>query len=359
MKKPMKSRFTLAVSFVLVVLGILVAAMVVTGIIAVILRHSGVISFGEQLPDGPGRPDGKGFNFFPFNLIAVLGMCVLLGTTFTAFVSRRALNPIRKVIAATKEVAKGNFDVKVDIKTIGELEELSESFNKMTEELSGIETLRTDFINNFSHEFKTPIVSIQGFAKLLRDGDPTPAERAEYLDIIISESDRLAALSTNVLKLSRYETIEIVTEKEDFLLDEQIRRAVLLLEPAWSKKKLTVNLDLAETTFNGNRDMVEQIWINLLDNAVKFSAPGGAIDLELTRDNSGIVFSISDEGCGMDDATREQIFDKFYQGDASHGGAGNGLGLPMVRRIATLCGGTVTAESRIGEGSIFTVKLPG
>jgi len=255
-------------------------------------------------------------------------------------------------------VAGGDFSVKVDIKGIGELEELSHSFNKMTQELSSIETLRSDFVNNFSHEFKTPIVSIRGFAKLLKENNLTAEERCEYLDIIITESERLAALSTNVLTLSKYENLEIIADKAPFRLDEQIRKTIVLMESKWSLKELTISVELDNVLYHGNEDLTQQIWLNLLDNAIKFSDQGGSINITLTNVNDKIQFVIQDDGSGMDEKTKDHIFDKFYQGDTSHSKSGYGLGLPLVKRIVELCGGDVSVQSQPSKGSKFTVVLP-
>lgn len=198
------------------------------------------------------------------------------------------------------------------------MEELSHSFNKMTQELAGIETLRRDFINNFSHEFKTPIVSIRGFAKLLKENNLSEEERQEYLDIIITESERLAVLSTNVLALSKYENLEIITDKAPFRLDEQIRKTIILMEPRWTSKEITVNVELNKIIYNGNEDLIQQVWLNLLDNAIKFSYKGGLINITLEAVNEGVRFAIQDDGPGMDDQTQVHIFNKFYQGDISH-----------------------------------------
>jgi signal transduction histidine kinase len=188
-------------------------------------------------------------------LVALLFVSVLVGTTLAAVLSRIFLKPVEGLVAATRAVADGNFDVQVEIKGFGELEELAESFNRMVRELNATETLRSDFINNFSHEFKTPIVSIRGFARLLKDNGLSERERTEYIDIIISESQRLAELANNVLNLSRLENQKIVSKKSRFSLDEQIRRAVLLLEPKWRKKEIAVTLDLAQVTVFSSEEL--------------------------------------------------------------------------------------------------------
>jgi signal transduction histidine kinase len=291
-------------------------------------------------------------------LFLLIGLCILLGTTLAAFFSNIALKPIRKVIGATNKIAEGDFSVRVNIKGIHELEELSGSFNKMAQELASIETLRNDFINDFSHEFKTPIVSVRGFAKLLKEGDLSDEEKQEYIDIIITESERLATLSTNILNLSKNESIGIITDKTPFRLDEQIRRVVVLTEPKWSTKDITMNVNMEEVIFVGNKGLTQQIWLNLLDNAIKFSEKGSPINIDLSKWSGGIRFTIKDDGIGFDDAIKTRIFDKFYQGDPSHNKSGNGLGLAIVKKITELCGGTIEVQSELGKGSAFTIMLP-
>ncbi|AZS18297.1 sensor histidine kinase [Paenibacillus lutimineralis] len=332
----------------------MVSTFLLIGGSVVLLQHIGVISLSDHF--APETRGSNGNHIIP--LFILFGLCILLGTALTAFLSKKALNPIRKVIDATHKVAGGDFSVKVDLKGIGELEELSQSFNKMTQELSSIETLRSDFVNNFSHEFKTPIVSLRGFAKLLKENNLSDEERREYLDIIITESERLAALSTNVLTLSKYENLGIVVDKTPFRLDEQIRKSIVLMEPKWSAKEITVNVDLDKVIYSGNEDLTQQIWLNLLDNAIKFTNKGGFIDITLAYENDKIRFVIRDDGSGMDDQTKAHIFDKFYQGDTSHSKTGYGLGLPLVKRIVELCGGSVSVQSQSGKGSIFTVVFP-
>lgn len=336
-------RLSLAITLVMFVFSVMVATVLVAAMITFALQHLGIISKNSQLP------------LFP--LVAFLGFCILLGTSLTAFLSKKALNPIRTVIDATHKVADGDFTVQVNIKGIGELEELSQSFNKMTQELSGIETLRSDFVNNFSHEFKTPIVSLRGFAKLLKENNLTEEERQEYLDIIITESERLAALSTNVLALSKYENLEIITDKAPFRLDEQIRKTIVLMEPKWAAKEININVELDEVTYSGNEDLTQQIWLNLLDNAIKFSNGGGLIQIALTKTKEEICFIIQDNGSGMDEHTKAHLFDKFYQGDTSHSKSGNGLGLALVKRIVQLCHGEIYVESEKDCGSIFIVRI--
>jgi len=331
----------------------MLTAMLLSFFIIVILHFAGVL----PLLEGP-RPDQDSPWGFLRVIIAMICASITLGVPTAVFFGRIALKPIRKVIDATHKVAEGDFEVRVDIKGIYELEELSQSFNKMTTDLASIETLRSDFINNFSHELKTPIASVRGFARLLKDAQLNEDERREYLDIIISETERLSQLSTNILELSKYENIEIITDKALFRLDEQIRRTVLITEPQWSKKGISLNVDMDEVFFEGNEDLTQQIWLNLLDNAIKFSDPGGTVDIHLASGKDGVLFTIQDSGIGMDEDVASRIFDKFYQGDASHTGAGHGLGLTIVKRIVDLCGGQVKVISEPDWGSEFTVFLP-
>lgn len=282
----------------------------------------------------------------------------IVGVALTAFLSRIPLKPIRQLISAMDQLANGDFSVRIHLDHTDELEQLSRSFNRMAEELGNTELLRSDFINNFSHEFKTPIVSLRGFAKILKNNTLTDEERHEYLDIIISESNRLAQLSANVLNLSKVENLSIVTENEAFDLAEQIRRTILLLEPKWSRKNLDLIIDLDDITFYGNSSLLDQVWINLIDNAVKFSLDHSKIKIQLKQEEGFIVFRAIDNGYGMNADTREHIFDRFYQGDPSHAMEGNGIGLTVVQKIVALCKGTITVESEIGVGSIFTVRLP-
>jgi len=353
-----KKRWNLTISLILFVFVIMISALMLTRLIFIVLHSLGVLSFLEEAnPERMNRAGLLGLIMEMTGFSSLLGITLLLGTTITAFFSKKALNPIRKVIEAMRRVSEGDFSVRVNLKGVYELEELSRSFNVMAHELSSIETLRRDFINTFSHEFKTPVVSVRGFAKLLKDGSLTEDERQEYLDIIITESERLAALSSNVLSLSKYENTEIVTDKVAFRLDEQIRRAVVMTEPKWSAKNINLNVEMDEIMFVGNEDLMQQVWLNLLDNAIKYSHVGGMIDIRLSASDGGILFSIQDDGIGMDEDVRARVFNKFYQGDISRNEVGNGLGLAIVKRIITLCGGTVEVVSEKGKGSTFIVTL--
>lgn len=283
----------------------------------------------------------------------------IIGTAISIFVSKQFFKPLDNLISSQKKVAKGDFNTKVTPpKGDTLITDLVKGFNSMTEELSGTEMLRSDFINNFSHEFKTPIVSIKGFAKQLQKSDISEEQKQEYINIIVNESDRLASMSSNILLLTKLENQQIVTDKTEFYLDEQIRKSILLLEKQWTKKNLNLELELDEIKYYSNEEMLSHVWLNILGNAVKFTPDNGCISVKCYSDSEYVTVKISDNGIGMDDKTLNRIFDKFYQGDSSHKSVGNGLGLSLAKRVIDLCGGKIGVKSRIGAGTTFIVKLP-
>ena len=286
--------------------------------------------------------------------------CTAIGTAAATILTKWILSPLKEMITATERIAKGDFKVHIreSFDEKSDFGILQRSFNHMTRELDSIEMFRKDFINNFSHEFKTPIVSIQGFAHQLKAGCLTPEEEREYIRIIADESDRLAKMATNILLLSKLENQAIVTEKTEFYLDEQIRTCLLLLEKQWSAKEIELNIDLDEVKYCFNETMLSHVWVNLLGNAVKFTPRKGTVFCTLRALDNHVVVTISDTGCGMDETTQKHIFEKFYQGDTSHAGDGNGIGLTIVGRILVLCGGSIHVESHPGMGSTFIVTLP-
>lgn len=331
-----------------------------TGLIFLLLLLTMIISnfliilfvrFGFISTDRPSSP------ILPF-LVQSGMISICTGTVLALLFGRLALRPVNQLIRAIHDVAAGNFQTKIELKHPKEFRDLAESFNQMTDELAGIEMLRSDFINNFSHEFRTPIMSILGFAGLLKKKDLTAPQRKEYLNIIISECRRLSELSANVLNLSKVESLTLLTDTERFNAGEQVRESILMLEQKWNQKKIFFDLDIEEVHLIGNRLLLRQVWVNLIDNAVKFSPPDGRIFISANESGGNFVFTIKDHGSGMNTETAERIFDKFYQGDTSHATAGNGLGLPLVRKIVSLHRGTVSVKSQEGKGSIFIVTLP-
>ena len=294
-----------------------------------------------------------------FRTLAMPMLLMVFILTLAAGMGRSKLRPMDDLVRAMHAVSRGDFSVRVDAEDVpGDMGELASSFNDMASELGGLELFRKDFINNFSHEFKTPIVSIRGFAKQLERDDLTDAQRREYLDIIVTESDRLANMASNVLLLSKLENQTIVTDREDYRLDEQLRRCVLLLEKQWGEKDLEPDIELEEIIYRGNEEMMNHVWVNLLNNAIKFSPRGGVLTVRLAREGGEAACTVGDQGPGMDEDTRRRVFEKFYQGDTAHATEGNGLGLSLVKRIVDLCGGSVSVESAPDSGSTFTVRLP-
>ncbi len=349
MKETMKKKSNFPTNIVLISTGIifilLTLTMIISNIVIVFLSKHGLIFNPAEA------------SLFPFLLQTGI-ISILIGTVLTLSIGHLPLRPVNTLIQAIHAVSKGDFQTKIYIEHPQEFKELSHCFNRMTEELAGIEMLRSDFINNFSHEFKTPMASILGFAKLLKKGDLTPEEQAEYLDIIIEESKRLTELSTNILNLSKVESMCLLTDFTTFNIAEQIRESVVLLESKWNKKEISFDFDLKELQFNGNEQLLKQVWMNLIDNAIKFSPSKSEIALSLTANNNFIKVAVKDCGPGVDKKTQHKIFEKFYQGDTSHSSEGNGLGLSLVKKIVELHHGTITVKSHPGQGSIFIVTLP-
>lgn len=294
----------------------------------------------------------------PVMLAFLLVISLLIGTLITIFTVTVTLRPINKFIDTTSEIAAGNFNARFEIHGSHEYNWLLSSLNNMVEELSSIETLRDDFVSNISHEYKTPIVSIRGFAKLIKKGNLSQEQQDEYLDIIISEAERLTQLSNNVLLLSKLNNTEALSGLAEFPLDEQLRKAVVILDQQFDKKQIELEMELEPALITANEEMLQQVWINLLNNAIKFTPESGKISLRLSAAPGQVCVTVSDTGIGMEASTINHIFDKFYQGERSRSSEGNGLGLSLVKRIVELCNGTVEVTSEAGAGSAFTVVLP-
>ena len=304
--------------------------------------------------------------FIPGFLLSHFGMpvlVILMVILFSMMISVRLgsskLKPMNDLINAMGKVSRGDFSVRVEGEDIpGAMGEVVQSFNGMASELGGIEMFRKDFINNFSHEFKTPIVSIRGFAKQLERDDLTDEQRREYAHIIVTESERLANMSSNILLLTKLENQQIITNKTEYRLDEQLRSCILLLEKQWSAKEIDLSLNLDEITYTGDEEMMNHVWVNLINNGIKFSPIGGMLELSCRKREKQIEVIVRDHGEGMSPETEKRIFEKFYQGDSAHATEGNGLGLSLVKRIVDLCGGKIEVESALGAGTAFTVLLP-
>ena len=286
---------------------------------------------------------------------------LLIGATLTYFSSHIPLKPINELINKINRLAAGDFKTRLKfgkaLSSHRAAKQLTESFNKMAEELENTEMLRSDFINSFSHEFKTPIVSITGLANLIESGNLTEEQRAQYARAIREESMRLSSMASNVLSLSRVENLTRLTDVSKFNVSEQVRSAVLLLEEKWARKNVDLQLDFEEYFIEANEEMLMQVWINLIDNAVKFVPEGGTVTLDVYEDKSDITVKISNTGTDIPPEKQDKIFNKFYQTDESHSTRGNGIGLAIVKRIVDLHRGRVTVTSE-GGVTAFTVSLP-
>lgn len=263
------------------------------------------------------------------------------------------------VTDAIKEISAGNFSVLLPEDKSGPFHALTQSVNRMARDLGSMEKLRQDFISDVSHEMQSPLTSISGFAELIRGGKATPQEAEHYAGIIASESRRLSKLSENLLRLSTLESDGLELEKTDFRLDKQLEDVLLMLEPQWAKKNLTPELALEKITLRGNADLLSQVWINLLHNAIKFTPEGGSISIALAKEAGDAVCTIRDSGIGIPKAEQIHIFERFYKVDKSRDRAlgGNGLGLSLVKKIVELHGGSVTVESEAGDGAAFRVRI--
>lgn len=292
-------------------------------------------------------------------LFGILGISVAIASFFAYYINNHILRPIRALSDASKTVATGNFDVSIDVRTdIEELNATFDNFNNMARELNSIETLRNDFVANVSHEFKTPLAAIEGYTMLLQDEDLSESERKEYIAKITESTRRLSSLTGDILLISKLDNQTFASQKNCFRLDEQIREAILTHEIAWTDKEIDLDIDLPEISYTGEENLLLQVWLNLIGNAVKFTPEHGCISVKVFESDNTVTVNINDTGIGMDEATLKHIFEKFYQGDSSHKSEGNGLGLALCKKIIARIGGSISAESTPGKGSVFTVTLP-
>lgn len=299
------------------------------------------------------------YHLTALTLVALFVVSAVAGGLMSYFVGKRILAPMRKLSKASKEVARGNFNVTVeDSSKLEEVQTTFRNFNSMVRELDSNATLSNDFVANVSHEFKTPLTAIEGYTMLLQDTELSEAERSEYLDRILLNTRRLSTLVGNILMLSKIENKSLSEQYRTYRLDEQIRQAVVALEPEWSAKNISFQVVLDEVSFHGCEGLLGHVWSNLLSNAIKFSEDGQEIEISLLDQKECVVVGVTDHGCGMSEEVQARIFEKFYQGDSSHRSEGNGLGLALVKRIVELSDGVIEVLSRPGEGSTFRVILP-
>lgn len=292
----------------------------------------------------------------------VLGFSAVF-TVFDA-IRRRfvVIRPIKKIIQAAEKMSEGDFSVRVpEVKGIlGEdmFNQIGDCFNKMAEELSHVETLRTDFVANVSHELKTPLAVMQNYGTMLQAPDLPDEKREEYAKAITGACRRLANLITNILKLNKLENQQIYPVVKEYDLNEQICECLLQFEDRWEEKGLIIETDLEDgVMLHSDAELLSHVWNNLFSNAIKFTEPGGTVSVSLKSTEHHVIVKVSDTGCGMSPEVGAHIFDKFYQGDTSHSTQGNGLGLALVKRVVDIMHGEISVESAIGKGSTFTVKF--
>lgn len=351
-KRNRKSRMSLTLLFAGTVFAILVAVLIVVGGFALVMVNADIIT-----ESGLGLVDGNTL------IMMILLISVGIGAVFAFLFGRLFMKPINIVINKLNRLATGDFTARIHFHFDSvfskhpTVAELTDSFNTMASELEKTEMLRSDFVNDFSHEFKTPIVSIAGFARLLKNETLDREQRREYLNIIEEESLRLSDMATNVLNLAKVENQQILSNVSAFNLSEQVRNCFLQLEDKWSGKNLDADFDFGEVQICGNEELLRQVWLNLLDNAVKFTPYGGEVRIKIEEREDSVCVSVINTGSTVAPENRERIFRKFFQEDRSHSTKGNGIGLAVVRQIVNLHGGSVWVESE-QDCTTFKVLLP-
>jgi len=283
---------------------------------------------------------------------------VIIGITVSIVINIILLRPVVKLSKAMKQVASGDFGIRLrsDIQ-IQEIRDSYESFNLMVKELENTETLQTDFVANVSHEFKTPINAIEGYATLLQ-GNCDTIQQHDYVERILLNTRRLSTLVGNILLLSKVSNNAIPVAKTTYRVDEQIRQSIVLLEPRWTERNVEFDVDLEEVVWHGPESLMHHVWSNLIGNAIKFGPQDGIVSIRLKQTDGRFVFCISDQGEGVPQDELQRIFHKFYQLDSSHKQEGNGLGLALVKQIIDGCNGTIQVENLPEGGCCFSVTLP-
>lgn len=297
--------------------------------------------------------------------IVMLGVTLFLSLLATVIdLIRRKITierPTEKILRATEQIASGDFSVRLhpthSFRRYDEYDLIMENLNDMAIELGKSEVLKNDFISNVSHEFKTPLAILQSYAALLQNENLSPEKRREYAETLLRASRRMTDLVTNILKMNKLENQKLSYEKETFRADERLAQSIIDADELLERKEIALSVDLEELTIHSVPSFCDIIFGNLLSNAIKFTEPGGCIAVTLKANGADMLLMVSDTGCGIDPAVGEHIFDKFYQGDTSHSGEGNGLGLPLVKKVIDLLGGSISVSSEIGKGSVFTVIL--
>jgi len=285
---------------------------------------------------------------------------LIIGSLFILVASIFLVRPIKKLTIATRQIAAGDFNVELNIKQKGEIGSLARSFEEMMNDLQQLEQMRRDFVSSVSHEVQSPLTSISGYAKALKHVDVPDDERSRYLDIIIDEAGRMSKMSDSLLKLSLLESQSQQMRLSSFDLDEQIRRVIVAIQPQWSARDISFELDLKAVTLTADYDLLNQVWTNLLGNSIKFSEDGGVIYVNIIQDTKNVAVQITDVGIGISVEDQKRIFERFFKADRSHSRkyGGSGMGLAIVKQIVSLHQGEIRVESKLGRGTTITVTLP-
>ncbi len=297
------------------------------------------------------------FEVYTITFLALLGFSVVLSITVTVafyIVAKKA----QRLIDGLSRVSAGDYSAEITYGRGDIFSKVYKNFNMMTAELRSVKTLRDDFVHNFSHEIKTPLFSIQGFANLLLEGGLTREEEHKFLTIISEEAGRLGSLADSILLLSKLENQQLLGERAPLKLNSEITDCIIMLEREWDAKHIEINTDLAPVNMEGDGAMLRQVWINLLSNAIKFTPDGGKIDVSLKKEGGNAVIKFKDSGCGIAPGETAKIFEKYYRSPSVKNTEGNGLGLAICKRICTLAGGSIEVRSEEGRGSEFIVTLP-
>lgn len=349
MKKRKQKRSYLTISLASIVFVAFLVSFGLSALAIIIFANTGIVKQSDGQIDASQA------------ILYMAGFIIVVGAVFSLIISKLALKPINRLINNINDLASGDYASRmIPGELIGRIpcfRDLTDTFNKLAGELQNTELLRSDFVNNFSHEFKTPIVSITGFAKLLKKGNLSEEEKEQYLSAIEEESVRLASMATNVLNLTKIENTSVLYNLTTYNVSEQIRSCILLLESKWAKKNIDFSLDLDEYTINANEELLKQVFINLLDNAIKFSKNDGKILVTVEKKDDYLSVSITNFGCEISKEAQKKVFNKFYQVDESHSTAGNGIGLAIVKKIIDLHYGNVFVESE-NNSVTFTIELP-
>ena len=345
MKKKLSPTGRLNIVFVAGTAAILLVALAVASVLEYTFIHFKLISLGD--------PQNSGWYW----IFVFAGTSIIIGLVLALILGKIIFKPINTIVDGMTQLSEGNYSTRIDLGKYDGMKKLTNSFNSLAMELESTEILHTDFVNDFSHEIKTPLVSLCGLISLMKSDNLPEEKRKEYLAVMEEEANRLTHMTSSALYISKLETQGILTNKNAFNVSEQIRNSVLLLERKWSKKNIEPNIEINEYIISANEDMLKQVWVNLIDNAIKFSEEGKELTVTAYEAENFLTVKIENYGPEIPESDRDAIFNKFYQCDKSRSTEGNGIGLSIVKHIVTLHGGKIKVDCNSGKTS-FSVTLP-